>query len=128
MDSNYIQGNSENSFEGKKPDSLCRAGCILSIVISSIVLGLFVLFALLSFVMTTGYFAPFGTLAAILYLLIGSVQIAPIVLCTAVLKGKAESYIAAGIVALLLSFNLIGGILILVGKYENEKVQSTIIN
>ncbi|KAF0851632.1 MAG: hypothetical protein EIB84_06825 [Spiroplasma poulsonii] len=127
MDQNYIYGNSEGSFEGKKPDNLCRAGCILSIVISSILLGFFVLCALLAFVMTTGYFAGFGAMAGIMYLIIGSVQIAPIILCTSVLKGKAESHIAAGIVSLLFSF-LIGGILILVGKYEIDKSRPIIIN
>ncbi|WHQ36632.1 hypothetical protein [Spiroplasma sp. SV19] len=124
MDPNYIQ---ENSFEGKKPDNLCRAGCILSIIIASIILGVFIILALLTLMMTTGIFASLGVLTAVIYLLIGAVEIAPIVLCTSVLKGKAESHIAAGIVSLIFSF-LIGGILILVGKYEGEKLRPNVIN
>ncbi|AHF57164.1 hypothetical protein SERIO_v1c00260 [Spiroplasma eriocheiris] len=44
------------------------------------------------------------------------VQIAPIILCSLVLRGHAKSNIAAGVVSLIFS-GLIGGILILVGKY-----------
>ncbi|WP_425380578.1 hypothetical protein [Spiroplasma endosymbiont of Stenodema calcarata] len=57
MEPNYIQKNSKNSLEGKKPDNLCRAGCIVSIVFSSIILAYFVLTALLSLTIRVGAYS-----------------------------------------------------------------------
>ncbi|ELL44175.1 hypothetical protein [Spiroplasma melliferum] len=124
MDTNYVQNEQENVqtnvIQNKKPDNLCRAGCIIAIVLSSLALiGLSI-----GGLMLLGY----GVYAAaIIYLIIAGVEIVPIIMCNNVLKGKVESNLAAGIIALLFS-GLVSGILILIGKYENEKPQGLVTN
>ena len=135
MNSNYSsQGyppQGEN-MEVKKPDGLCMAGCIVSLVCSGLaMLGLFIS-AIVFFTGATfadkvinigpqpyidpGIIKLTGVGMGIFLIIFCCVQIAPIILCSLVLRGQAKSNIAAGVVSLIFS-GLIGGILILVGKY-----------
>ncbi|PQP78240.1 hypothetical protein C6B38_07315 [Spiroplasma sp. ChiS] len=122
MDTNYVQNEQENVqtnvIQNKKRDNLCRAGCIIAIVLLSLAL----IRLSIGDLMLLGY----GVYAsAIIYLIITGVEIVPIIMCNNVLKGKVESNLAAGIIALLFS-GLVSGILI--GKYENEKPQGLVTN
>ncbi|WP_338988804.1 hypothetical protein [Spiroplasma endosymbiont of Seladonia tumulorum] len=124
MDTNYVQNEQENVqtnvIQNKKPDNLCRAGCIIAIVISSLALIGFSIGGLMLLVtgtMSYGFYMVTG-----IFLIIAGIEIIPIIMCNNVLKGKAESNLAAGVIALIFS-GLISGLLILIGKYENEKPQ-----
>lgn len=125
MDTNYVQNEQENVqtnvIQNKKPDNLCRAGCIIAIVISSLALIGFSIGGLILLVTGTMSYG-FYMVTGIFYLIIAGIKIIPIIMCNNVLKGKAESNLAAGVIALIFS-GLISGLLILIGKYENEKPQ-----
>ncbi|AKX33780.1 hypothetical protein SLITO_v1c01120 [Spiroplasma litorale] len=128
-----------------KPDNLCKAGCIVSIIGAAIAMitfvGLTLLFILTAVSGTTtptssqnsndlGVGAAAGTavaivsvIAAIFLLALAALQIPTLVLCAKILKGTASSKTAAGVVSIIFS-GLIGGILILCGNYgeTNEPI------
>ncbi|WP_400249026.1 hypothetical protein [Spiroplasma sp. ald] len=94
MDTNYVQNEQENVqtnvIQNKKPDNLCRAGCIIAIVISSLALIGFSIGGLILLVTGTMSYG-FYMVTGIFYLIIAGIEIIPIIMCDNVLKGKAES-------------------------------------
>lgn len=121
----------------KKMDGLCKAGCIVSIVSSgiiilwSLIVGIGGLITLNS-VNTSGLW-PEGNkilqtaekITAIFLIFIALIQLLPLFFTINLLRGKANSNIPAGVLALIFS-GIIGGILILVGKYTEVPV--TVVN
>lgn len=117
----------------KKMDGLCKAGCIVSIVSSGIIIlwalivGIGGLIALNS--VNTSGLGPEGNkilqtgekITAILLIFIALIQLLPLFFTINLLRGKANSNIPAGVLALIFS-GIIGGILILVGKYTETPV------
>ncbi|AHF60500.1 hypothetical protein P344_00130 [Spiroplasma mirum ATCC 29335] len=134
MNSNYSSQRYRpqcGNMEVKKPDGLCVAGCIVSLVCSGLALLVSFISAIVFFTgaafaekvvlgpqpyVDPGIIRSTGIGVGIFLIIFCCVQIAPVILCSLVLRGRAKSNIAAGVVSLIFS-GLIGGILILVGKY-----------
>ncbi|ALA97812.1 hypothetical protein SKUN_00925 [Spiroplasma kunkelii CR2-3x] len=81
-----------NVIQNKKPYNLCRAVCIIAIVISSLALigfsiGGLILGLILLVTGTMSY--GFYMVTRIFYLIIAGIEIIPIIMCNNVLKGKA---------------------------------------
>ncbi|MBH8623525.1 hypothetical protein [Spiroplasma sp. hyd1] len=101
----------------KKYDNLCKAGCIISLVFGGIIMLWLFIYSIICFISIgiSVYFTGIGVFT----LFCSLAQIFPILLCVNVLKEKAKSHTAAGIVSLIFT-GIVGGVLILVGKYEKE--------
>ncbi|AGM26132.1 hypothetical protein SSYRP_v1c05420 [Spiroplasma syrphidicola EA-1] len=114
----------------KSPDSLCKAGCIVTIVIAAILIVTSITRGASAFaqahLITSTYYSTVTMVLGILWFCFAAAQIASILLAVFVLNGKANNHIAAGVVSIILT-GIIGGILILVGKYET-KVITPVLN
>lgn len=118
-------------------DTLCKAGAIISIIGSGlIILGSLIwgiLWLTLDFNITNTNLTPeqmdylrmFRKISAAMIIIMGVIQILPLYFCINLLRGKASSNIPAGVLSLIFS-GLIGGILILVGKYQVGTVTTTV--
>ncbi|AGM25074.1 hypothetical protein [Spiroplasma chrysopicola] len=113
----------------KEPDNLCKAGCIVTIVFAAILIVTFIAKGanalVQAHIVSNVYYSTNAIVLGIIWFCFALAQIASILLAVFVLNGKASNHIAAGVVSIIFT-GIIGGILILVGKYEITAIEPVI--
>ncbi|AKU79363.1 hypothetical protein [Spiroplasma turonicum] len=120
-----------------RPNNLCKAGCITSIVLSAVtivsglILSVVLLTASLNFTPDSNNVgADVFAYTVLKVLIIGIIifimvivcfQIPTIIASAKVLRGTAKGKTAAGVLSIIFS-GIVGGVLILCGKYEETNM------
>ncbi|WP_308149456.1 hypothetical protein [Spiroplasma sp. AdecLV25b] len=122
----------------KQMDGLCKAGCIVSIISSGIIMLLTIIGAIITLTALSSVETASSTsggisevvattkkITAIFWIVVALLQLLPLFFSINLLRGKANSNIPAGVISLIFS-GVIGGILILVGKYTATPVDTSV--
>ncbi|WP_342276478.1 hypothetical protein [Spiroplasma endosymbiont of Nebria brevicollis] len=114
----------------KQMDGLCKAGCIVSIISSGIIILMTIIYGIGALTVLNSIENDNITQAAKkivvgFCVVVGLLQLLPLFFSINLLRGKANSNILAGVIALIFS-GVIGGILILVGKYTAEPTDANV--
>lgn len=114
-------------------DGLCKAGCIISIISAVSIMLISIIVVILFSVLNLNFIKfnydetikIFNYVISVMIIIADLTQILTLVFCISLLRGKARSQIPAGILSGMFS-GWLGGILILVGKYEGKTVVNVI--